>query len=264
MNSIAEYRRTRMESLLDGGRIRSINSQLPNPPTPKGLGFARSPWRVLEVGDWKLEFLRVQPRRRVGLRDVDFVEDFLLGEHALRGLRAPEHAVDDFFVGREPVLLEPEDHVRLARTADRLRSAARGQPSAPGRPSTPRPSARDHSSGTPSRPPPRGRRWPCGTRRGRTPGSCRESVRQSLRTPRAPVRRAWSDRVDPPHQHEVDEQHVHRRVADTLADAEDGAMHARRARLERGEAVDGRPCRGRGGRASRCRRLRPFRRRSAL
>ena len=40
------------------------------------------------------------------------------------------------------------------------------------------------------------------------------------------------------HQHQVHEQQVHRRVADALADAERGAVHAGRARLERRDAVD--------------------------
>ena len=39
------------------------------------------------------------------------------------------------------------------------------------------------------------------------------------------------------HQHQVDEQHVHRRVADALADAERGAVQAGGARLERRQRV---------------------------
>src|SRR6266850_476599 len=59
--------------------------------------------------------LRVETRGGVGLSDVDFVEDFLLGQDARRRLRAAEDAIDDVLVGREPVLLEPEDDVGLAR-----------------------------------------------------------------------------------------------------------------------------------------------------
>src|SRR5262245_53966145 len=44
--------------------------------------------------------------------------------------------------------------------------------------------------------------------------------------------------IDPPHEHEVDEEHVHRRVPHTLANPQDRSMNARCTGLERGEAVD--------------------------
>ena len=44
--------------------------------------------------------------------------------------------------------------------------------------------------------------------------------------------------LDVPHQHQVHEQHVHRRVADALADADAGAVEPRRAGVERGQRVD--------------------------
>ena len=45
---------------------------------------------------------------------MDFVKNFLLREHALRGFGATEYAVDDLFLSREPVLLEPEGDGALA------------------------------------------------------------------------------------------------------------------------------------------------------
>src|SRR6266542_3786457 len=65
------------------GKLARIVAQLPtaNFQFPRNTAPRHS--RALGVGDWKLEVLRVQPGGRVGLRHVDFVEDFLLGEHAL-------------------------------------------------------------------------------------------------------------------------------------------------------------------------------------
>src|SRR5436190_16840304 len=93
ISNTTTYRRIRMEGLQELARIVTA---------------------FLGVGSWDLG-LRVQPGGRVRLGNMDFVEDFLLGEHTLRRLGAAEHAVDDVFGRYESVLLEPEHDVRFAR-----------------------------------------------------------------------------------------------------------------------------------------------------
>ena len=46
--------------------------------------------------------------------------------------------------------------------------------------------------------------------------------------------------IDEAHHHQVDEQQLHRRVANALADPEGGGVHAGGAGFERGDAVDDR------------------------